>query len=1048
MEGTAIRLKIRSMLETVRYRLLTRLIRFWYWCEYWLENTPHRSWKTVLYEPISGTAILISLAISAASFGAQMIITRLMAPKPKPQEIGKLTGKIQLTDSIFGAEIFRIYGGRNNEAEQSSGGVEVGCNIHWMSDVRVIRTPEPGNTGGGKGGPDPEPNIRINYKVDIAGVVGAGRLRLLRMKWNDDTVYSLIGGGGGTGPTPIRHEAEDPANTLSGGATVAADIDCSGAEKVTGIGAGGVLIINDIEGDASGIVEIPDPGGNLRLYFNFLVYYKSNADLVYKVKLDDTGGSYTFPNTGGAVGTKAILRRVPIGVTHTLEFSHPTSTGLEVDCVDVTITALSANEGPTGIKDDDFPVETAQNNLLLPDPKDVDTNAFERYNGITPDAVAGAIEIPIAGGATLAWYEGTEDQDIDPVIEADITAKVGAGLTPAFLGTSFFRISDMDFTKYGTVPAIRCVVENVTTKKVDEILLVEGTHGGGVGGLAEGDLDLAAGEDYHCRGYVLAGNEPPAKAFEDLATWFNLAVTESHEGKIRLVNLNTRTPVATITRADLGAYIAGESDEVPLDDVVTTVPEESQDLIRTLEVQFFNPLAPSDYNTDRRSFNFPFTASQRKEALSFFITALPEEAEAVTRRELQKSHLKQAPDKTTTTHKYAWLDAGECINIEIDGEMHVRRIEEKMGSAPGVYELALTNEDISVLADDPDIEFGFPGTDPMPERAETIFPANTVGTIMDLPPMRDQDRGLTGVYVAACSKGTGSWPGCVVHRLKGVDYAPVVSLTKPAAIGRVIGTMDDIPPGTEGGGPEPDMVTEVTVDFFGDFNPTTVTEEQAIDGANPYLFGSELCGVIDWTRDNDYPNRWVGSTMLRGMKGTTKQAEIHQEGERVVLLNSAVVFVPMNPEEIAVERMWKFVTYGQEVADAAEIEFTAEGLNARVTAIADEAFTRGALVHLFDDGGILTARNADATDNTRPARGFVDVVAAPGDLVTIYFSGETVKGLEGLTPGADLYLSENPGGVTHTPITSGAGKIVQPVGTATSEAEFVFEPQEPVELAA
>jgi hypothetical protein len=992
---------------------------------------------------------LISLAVSAASFGAQMIITRLLAPKPQRQEIGKLTGQIQITDSIFGAEIYRIYGGRNSEADVAGGGVEVGSNIFWMSDVRKIETPEPGNTGGGKGAPEPPPNIRVNYKVDVAGIVGAGPLRLLRMKWDDDTVYSILNQTGAAG---TRYEAEAVANTISGGATVEEDLDCSNGEKVTGIGGTGILIINDIDADPSNDPqEGEDPLPPRIPFLNIAISYKAATTSVCNVQLDGFGGSEVFPATAGLVATVYTLRRiVNLNALHTVKFTYPTATDLEVDCIDALLEWVEIDpvRGPTGIKNDDFPAEDVQDNILLPDPQDYDSNAFSRYNSPAPETVNGVMEISIAGGATLAWYEGTSDQPIDAVIEAQITAAHGADLTPAFLDTSFFRIKDLDFTKYGRPPQIRCVVENITTQKVDEILLYEGTHGGAASGLDEDDLDLAAAEGYHCRGYVLAGNEPPSKAFEDLATWFNLAVTESHEGKIRLVDLNERTPVATITRADLGAYVAGETDDVPLNDVVTTVPEESQDLVRTLEIQWFNPLAPSDYNTDRRSYNWPFTASQRKEVLNFLITALPGEADAVTRRELQKSHLKQAPETFTVGHKYAWLDAAECVNVEIDGEMKLVRIEEKTGSAPGVYEITATSEDIHVLADDPDVfPDPFPGTDPMPERSHTLFPANTVGTIMDLPPLRDKDRGLTGVYVAGCAKGQGSWPGCVIYRQKGVTFAPVVSLTEPAAIGRVVGVMPDIPIGVEGGGSEPDDTTELTVDFFGDFNPTTVTAEQSRDGANPYLVGSEVTSIVEWTRDNDYPNRWVGTTILRGLKGTTDKAPLHEDGERVVLLNSAVVFVPLDPEEIGVERSWKFVTYGQEVADAAAITFTTEGEGGRVTAIASEALLRGALVHLFNDSGTLKVRNADATDNTRPARGFVDAVADVDDQVTVYFGGETVRGLESLTPGGDLYLSENPGGVTHTPPT-GAGKIVQPVGTASSATEFVFEPQEPVELVA
>jgi hypothetical protein len=72
---------------------------------------------------------LVSLLVSSISFGAQLLITSLTQPKLKPRVEGKLTGQITVTDSIWGAPIYRIYGGR--PATDNFGGVEVGCNVFF-----------------------------------------------------------------------------------------------------------------------------------------------------------------------------------------------------------------------------------------------------------------------------------------------------------------------------------------------------------------------------------------------------------------------------------------------------------------------------------------------------------------------------------------------------------------------------------------------------------------------------------------------------------------------------------------------------------------------------------------------------------------------------------------------------------------------------------------------------------------------------------------------------------------------------------------------------
>lgn len=107
----------------------------------------------------------------------------------------------------------------------------------------------------------------------------------------------------------------------------------------------------------------------------------------------------------------------------------------------------------------------------------------------------------------------------------------------------------------------------------------------------------------------------------------------------------------------------------------------------------------------------------------------------------------------------------------------------------------------------------------------------------------------------------------------------------------------------------------------------------------------------------------------------------------------------------------------------------------------------GEIADVYNDGGTLKARKADATDNTRPADAFVSTGGLTGESILVKFAGDVVESLSGLTPGLPCYLSETAGGVTQTPITSGTGKISQEIGTALSATTMVFMPMDPVELA-
>lgn len=100
----------------------------------------------------------------------------------------------------------------------------------------------------------------------------------------------------------------------------------------------------------------------------------------------------------------------------------------------------------------------------------------------------------------------------------------------------------------------------------------------------------------------------------------------------------------------------------------------------------------------------------------------------------------------------------------------------------------------------------------------------------------------------------------------------------------------------------------------------------------------------------------------------------------------------------------------------------------RLYCIASEALAFGAFVHLWDDGGILKARNANATDNTRPARGYCNVTSGVGigeECEVILSLG--LLSITGIAPGQMIYTSiANGQATTVAPVA--AGNITQTLG--------------------
>lgn len=114
------------------------------------------------------------------------------------------------------------------------------------------------------------------------------------------------------------------------------------------------------------------------------------------------------------------------------------------------------------------------------------------------------------------------------------------------------------------------------------------------------------------------------------------------------------------------------------------------------------------------------------------------------------------------------------------------------------------------------------------------------------------------------------------------------------------------------------------------------------------------------------------------------------------------------------------------------------------TITATEALTAWMLVNIYDSSG-EKVRKANATNNTKPAHGFVAADVASSGEADVFFAGEIISGLSGLTPGTMYYLSTAGGGVTATAPT-GSGQIQQQIGAAISTTEILFNPQESIEV--
>jgi len=109
-----------------------------------------------------------------------------------------------------------------------------------------------------------------------------------------------------------------------------------------------------------------------------------------------------------------------------------------------------------------------------------------------------------------------------------------------------------------------------------------------------------------------------------------------------------------------------------------------------------------------------------------------------------------------------------------------------------------------------------------------------------------------------------------------------------------------------------------------------------------------------------------------------------------------------------------------------------------ISAVAFETLAAGNFVNIFLSAGVLQARKADASVNSKFATGFVLAAYSPADPCVVYQISQANTQLSGLVIGTEYYLSTTPGAVSTTaPI--GNTQIVQRLGIANSITSMVFD---------
>ena len=593
---------------------------------------------------------------------------------------------------------------------------------------------------------------------------------------------------------------------------------------------------------------------------------------------------------------------------------------------DLIYNAVAGEEGDggaSGIYDDGEPGDTDYDNLFLPEPDE--NYKSPRYDGTaTPDG-DGVISVTSTAGnyASITIYPGTETQPIDSLIQADVDGKRGAGSTPAYLGSSYVVFEKFNLSKWGgSVPNFVFRAENSELFTLDKICADICRRAG----LAESDFNFSNLSDVKVRGYLINARQPARQALELLARIHRVAFFEE-DGVLRAVKRQVQVPIV-IPESDLGAIEGPPQEDLTAPpELVTITMMETPQLPRQFEVKYFDPRRDGQSNLHRETrYN---ARSSRIETLDIPAFLIPREARLFAQQELYRLWTERHSFALALPYTYCWLKASDIIQITLGGFTYQIYIEEIAGTAPGVLRIKGVGNEISVF--DPEAAADGGDFEPYPVG----IPAQTVATLFNIPDLMPGNSRL-GYYGAAAARGVGDWPGAGLYKDSGLGFEKIADFKVQATLGVAIGALA----GFSGTGT--DSTNKLTVELYqGALESASGADVDK--GANLLLVGNEVIQFETATQVAGFTRRFEISNLRRGQKNTTANNSSHVAGERVVKLDSSVIFIPTVATETGQERTYKAVTVGQTVEDAASFTYTWEGSGTEDTDTGPPDITKVAL---------------------------------------------------------------------------------------------------------
>lgn len=412
-------------------------------------------------------------------------------------------------------------------------------------------------------------------------------------------------------------------------------------------------------------------------------------------------------------------------------------------------------------------------------------------------------------------------------------------------------------------------------------------------------------------GYAVTRPMPSRDAISPLRPFGRFDCVES-DGVLKWPTRG-KAAVATLTADDLAAHPA----DGQRPSAVETERQQTVELPRRLRVHYAQ--ASQNYDPGEQSASRLAAGDVETRDLEIAISMTATKAAQIAEVSLYDLWVSRNRHRLVVDQSHLALEPADAITVPIDGRQERLRIVSIDHSLPGLLRLECVRDDDGVY-----------------ESYAVGAPAAYVGTgssvaiigdaellLLDLPALRDSDDDA-GYYAAIATTGN-TFSGAVLYRSPdgGATYDEVAATDVEATIG----TLDSALPA----GPTTilDDGNELVVTLGDGDELESVSETSLLAGLNAAAIGADGRWEVIQFRDAELagsPPSWRLTGLLRGRRGTEHNVGTSQAGDSFVLLDSALMRVPMNVAALGASRKHKAVLVGASIDDATAVDFAGQGV--------------------------------------------------------------------------------------------------------------------------